>query len=85
MESILLRTDEILDNPDLKNKPVVVGASAEQRGVVAAASYEARKFGVHSAMPMATAIRLCPKAVVLPVRIQRYVEISKRIREIVWR
>ena len=73
---------EILDNPKLKGKPVVVGASPEQRGVVAAASYEARKFGVHSALPMATAIRLCPKVVVLPVRMERYVEASKRIHEI---
>ena len=73
---------EILDNPKLKGKPVVVGASPEQRGVVAAASYEARKFGIHSAMPMATAIRLCPEIVVLPVRMERYVEISNEIHEI---
>ena len=73
---------EILDNPKLKGKPVAVGASPEQRGVVAAASYEARKFGIHSAMPMATAIRLCPKVVVLPVRMERYVDVSKKIHEI---
>ena len=73
---------ETLDNPKLKDKPVMVGASPEQRGVVAAASYEARKFGIHSAMPMATAVRLCPKAVVLPVRMERYVEISNEIQEI---
>ena len=73
---------ESLDNPNLKDKPVMVGASPEQRGVVAAASYEARKFGIHSAMPMATAVRLCPKAVVLPVRMERYVEISNEIQEI---
>ena len=73
---------EILDNPKLKGKPVLVGASPEQRGVVAAASYEARKFGIHSAMPMAQAVRLCPKAIVLPVRMERYVEISNEIHEI---
>ena len=73
---------ELLDNPDLKGKVVIVGGSPEKRGVVAAASYEARKFGVHSAMPMATAIRLCPQATVLPGRMKRYVEISRQIREI---
>jgi DNA polymerase IV len=73
---------EVLDNPALKGKPVIVGGDAKARGVVSAASYEVRKFGVHSAMPMVTAIRLCPQAVVLPVRMDRYIEVSRRIHEI---
>ena len=71
---------EIKDNPALAGKPVLVGGTPQQRGVVAACSYEARKFGIHSAMPMSQAIRRCPQAVVLPVRMSRYVEISKQIR-----
>jgi DNA polymerase-4 len=73
---------EQLDNPDLKGKAVVVGGAADKRGVVSAASYEARRFGVHSAMPMSQAIRLCPQAVILPVRMKRYVELSRRIHAI---
>jgi len=69
---------ELLDNPALKGKPVIVGGSRE-RGVVCSASYEARKFGVHSAQPMATAVRLCPEAVVLPVRMSRYKEVSHQV------
>ncbi|WP_146406828.1 DNA polymerase IV, partial [Allorhodopirellula heiligendammensis] len=57
----------------------------EGRGVVAAANYEARKFGVHSAMPMATALRLCPDVVVLPVRMSYYAEVSRQIRDIFFR
>ena len=70
------------DNPALKGKPVIVGARPEERGVVAAASYEIRKYGVHSAMSTARALRLCPQGVVLPVRMERYVEISRQIRVI---
>jgi len=73
---------EQLDNPELKDKPVIVGGSAKQRGVVAAASYEVRKYGVHSAMPTAQAMRLCPHAILLPVRMARYAEISKQIHKI---
>ncbi len=69
---------EVLDNPSLKGKPVIVGGS-EKRGVVSSASYEARKYGVHSAQPMATATRLCPKVVLLPVRMSRYKEVSERV------
>jgi len=73
---------EIQDNPDLEGKPVLVGGTPQQRGVVAACSYAARKFGIHSAMPMTQALRLCPQAVVLPVRMSRYIEASKQIRNV---
>jgi len=70
---------EQLDNPELRGKPVVVGGSPEGRGVVAAASYEARKFGVHSAMPMSRALRLCSAAVRISPRFDRYGEVSRQI------
>lgn len=73
---------EQLDNPDLHGKPVIVGGSLDGRGVVAAASYEARAFGVHSAMPTARAYRLCPRGVFLPGRMERYGEVSKVIHAI---
>lgn len=73
---------EQLGTPELKGKAVLVGGSVKQRGVVAACSYQARKFGIHSAMPMSQAIRLCPQAVVLPVRMSRYVELSEQIHQI---
>jgi len=69
------------DRPELRGKPVIVGG-IQGRGVVCAASYEARPFGVHSAMPMTQAKRLCPQAVILPVRITHYDKISQQIREI---
>ncbi|MBW2000318.1 MAG: DNA polymerase IV [Deltaproteobacteria bacterium] len=69
---------EVLDNPSLKGKPVIVGGISN-RGVVSSASYEARKYGVHSAQPMATAMRLCPDGVFLPVRMSRYREVSQRV------
>jgi DNA polymerase-4 len=72
---------EVLDNPDLAGRPVLVGGTGP-RSVVAAASYEARRFGCHSAMPMARARRLCPQAVVLPPRFDRYGELSRRIHEV---
>jgi DNA polymerase-4 len=72
---------EILDNPALRGQAVVVGGDSN-RGVVCAASYEARKFGVHSALPMHTARKLCPQGVFLPVRMARYQEISRRIMDI---
>ena len=73
---------EKLDDPSLRGKPLLVGGSAQGRGVVSTASYEARKFGCHSAMPMATAVALCPQAVVLPVRGGRYAAVSEQVFEI---
>ena len=69
------------DNPELKGKPVAVGGSRE-RGVVAAASYEARKFGVRSAMPSTRAYHLCPKIVFVKPRFERYKEVSRQIHVI---
>lgn len=70
------------DFPEYRGKPLIVGGSPEGRGVVAAASYEVRKFGVHSAMPAAKAIRLCPHAVFVKPRFEVYRKISAQIREI---
>ena len=72
---------EHMDNPDLKGKPLAVGGS-EVRGVVSAASYEARKFGVRSAMSGAQAKRNCPDLIFVPPRFERYREISKKIQKI---
>jgi DNA polymerase-4 len=69
------------DRPQLRGRPVIVGGSPE-RGVVCACSYEARPYGVRSAMAMAQAIRLCPRAVVLPVRMERYREVSRNVFEV---
>jgi len=73
---------EALDDPELAGRPVIVGGDAASRSVVSAASYEARRFGVHSAMPMSQAQRLCPEAIVRPVRMERYREVSQEIRGI---
>jgi DNA polymerase-4 len=70
---------ELLDRPELRGKPVIVGGRPDVRGVVSAASYEARKFGVHSAMPLRTAAKLCPHAVFLDVRRTLYEEWSDRV------
>jgi len=72
---------EVLDHPELQGKPVIVGGIGD-RGVVSSASYEARDFGVHSAQPMVTARRLCPQGIFLPVRMNRYREISAQVFEI---
>lgn len=71
------------DDPALRGRPVIVGAPPTQRGVVCAASYEARKFGVRSAMPSATAGRLCPKGVFVRPRMERYKEESREIMRMV--
>jgi DNA polymerase-4 len=70
---------EVLDDPTLRGEPVIVGGTPQGRGVVAACSYEARRFGVHSAMPAGRALRLCPDGVFLRPRMARYLEISERI------
>lgn len=73
------------DRPELAGRPLIVGGTPEGRGVVAAANYAVRKFGVHSAMSTATALRLCPHAIVLPVRMSHYAAISRQIRAIFFR
>jgi DNA polymerase-4 len=72
---------EVLDNPKLKGKPVVVGGTSD-RSVVSAASYEARKYGIHSAMSTVKARKLCPEAIFMPVRMSRYREVSQQIMAI---
>ncbi|RJX35429.1 MAG: DNA polymerase IV [Desulfurivibrio sp.] len=69
---------EVLDNPTLKGLPVIVGGSSD-RGVVSAASYESRAFGVHSALAIVIARRLCPQGIFLPVRMSRYAEVSEQV------
>jgi len=73
---------ELLERPELRGKPVVVGGQPDQRGVVSAASYEARKYGIHSAMPLRTAGRLCPHAVFLDGHHEKYGEWSDRVAAI---
>jgi len=73
---------ELLTRPELKGKPVVVGAPGDQRGVVASASYEARQFGIHSAMPSRTAKKLCPDCIFLPGSYGLYEKYSRQVRAI---
>jgi DNA polymerase-4 len=73
---------ELLERPELRGKPVVVGGRPDQRGVVSAASYEARKYGIHSAMPLRTAGRLCPHAIFLDGHHEKYGEWSDRVATI---
>src|SRR5580658_945822 len=70
---------ELLERPELRGKPVIVGGQPDRRGVVSAASYEARRYGVHSAMPLRTAGRLCPHGVFLEGRHELYAEWSDRV------
>lgn len=76
---------ELLERPELRGKPVVVGGRPDQRGVVSAASYEARKFGIHSAMPLRTAAKLCPHAIFLDGHHAKYAEWSDRVASILGR
>tara|TARA_R110002096_G_scaffold110035_8_gene240493 strand:- start:4048 stop:5103 length:1056 start_codon:yes stop_codon:yes gene_type:complete len=73
------------DQPDLRARPVVVGGQPDSRGVVAACSYEARQFGIHSAMASSRAYRLCPHAVFVPPRFEAYRQVSSQIQQIFWR
>lgn len=70
------------DKPHLKGKPVIIGSPPDQRGVVSAASYEARAFGVHSALPSRMAGKRCPDGIFLPVRMHHYIRVSEQLREI---
>lgn len=75
---------EQLDHPEWKGKPVIVGGSPDKRGVVSTASYEARRYGVHSAMPSSTAARLCPNAIWTPGNFHRYREVSKKVMDVLY-
>ena len=81
MDAFFVSVEELYD-PSLKGKPVVVGGRPDERGVVSAASYEARKFGVHSALPLRTAAKLCPQAIFVDGHPDRYREYSGRVYEV---
>ncbi|HEY1240465.1 MAG TPA: DNA polymerase IV [Bryobacteraceae bacterium] len=81
MDAFFVSVEELFD-PTLKGKPVVVGGRPNERGVVSAASYEARKFGVHSAMPLRTAYKLCPQAIFVDGHPDRYRDSSRQVYEV---
>src|SRR5437868_2916345 len=81
MDAFFVSVEELFD-PSLKAKPVVVGGQRHERGVVSAASYAARKFGVHSAMPLRTAYKVCPQAIFVDGHPDRYRDYSARVYEV---
>src|SRR6185437_10676484 len=81
MDAFFVSVEELFD-PTLKAKAVVVGGQRGERGVVAAASYAARKFGVHSAMPLRTAEKLCPQAIFVNGHPDRYRECSEKVHRV---
>src|ERR1039457_4304619 len=81
MDAFFVSVEELYD-PTLKGKPAVVGGRPDERGVVSAASYAARKFGVHSAMPLRTAYQMCPQAIFVDGHPERYREYSHRVHEV---
>src|SRR6266542_1270877 len=78
MDAFFVSVEELFD-PSLRDKPVVVGGRPDERGVVSAASYQARKFGVHSALPLRTAHKLCPQAIFVDGHPERYREYSQKV------
>src|SRR5215470_5168861 len=81
MDAFFVSVEELFD-PSLKGKAVVVGGQAHERGVVSAASYAARKVGVHSAMPLRTAAKLCPQAIFVDGHPERYRECSQKVYQV---
>jgi len=73
------------DHPELRGKPVIVGGDPRSRGVVSTCSYEARKFGVHSAMPLRTALSLCPNGIFVPVDGAKYQRVSREVMTVLRR
>ena len=73
------------DHPELRGKPVIVGGDPRSRGVVSTCSYEARKFGVHSAMPLRTALALCPDGIFVPVDGAKYQRVSREVMAVLRR
>src|SRR5256712_10831264 len=81
IDAFFVSVEELYD-PSLRGKAVVVGGQRNERGVVSAASYEARKFGVHSAMPLRTAAKLCPQALFVDGHPERYRECSEKVHRV---